>query len=215
MPENATQIDVSRYEALCRKTASMIVGKVEKMEYDDICQRFRIKAWYALQNYNVNRDRVGVDRFVFACIQNEKKDLLKRVKRNEALIEDLAPSGDDGYGNGSITRSEFEARYLQETGEQAFHSVEEELPFLPSTLSTLERQVVHFLYLAFDYDEISATLGIPRKEVAPVIRGIREKMADWKPNSKSDGSVGDDVAVPESGEVALPISDAHHPLSVA
>lgn len=203
MPENSLNIDVSRYEALCRSTARMIADKVEKMDYDDICQRFRMRAWYAIGKYDGSRDRVGIDRFVFACIQNEKKDLLKRVKRNEALIEDLAPSGDAGYEFGVITRQEFENRYLQETAEQAFHSVEEELPFLPSTLSTLERQVVHFLYLAYDYGEISITLGIARKEVAPLVRAIREKMADWKPTSQA----GDGAADPQRARVAERLLD--------
>jgi RNA polymerase sigma factor (sigma-70 family) len=179
----ATNIDISRYEALVRKTASMIASEVE-LDYEDICQRFRIKAWKAIQAFEGKRDvnRVGVDRFVFACITNEKKDILKMVRRNEAFIEDLAPSGADGYENGRITRQEFEAHYLQETHDQAFHGVEEEMPLIPSTLSQLERQIVHFLYLGYDYSEISSALQIARKEVAPLVRGIREKMADWKPS---------------------------------
>ena len=199
MPGTTFDIDVERYEALVRKTALMIDGHVE-LDYDEICQRFRIKAWYALTKFEGKRDvnSVGVDRFVFACIQNEKKDILKKVRRNEAFIEDIAPGGDEGYGNGHITRQEFEAHYLQVTPDEAFHDVEEQLPFLPSPLTTQERQLVHFLYLDYDYGEISHMLAIPRKEVAPLVRGIREKMADWKPSSPMTDSNQADAAIPSA-----------------
>lgn len=185
MPDQGTHLDIERYEALVRKTARMIVEhpRQVEMEYDDICQRLRIKAWYALERYDGKRDRVGVDRFVFSCLMNEKKDILKKVKRNEAYIEDIAPGDEDG--GGMLTRQHFEYHYLQESPEEAFHSVEERLPFLPPTLTTVERQVVHFLYLDYDYGEISALLGLQRKEVAPLVRGIREKLADWKPGGHS------------------------------
>lgn len=197
MPGTTFDIDVERYEALVRKTALMIDGQVE-LDYDEICQRLRIKAWYALTKFEGKRDVncVGVDRFVFACIQNEKKDILKKVRRNEAFIEDIAPGGDEGYGNGHITRQEFEAHYLQVSADQAFHDVEEQMPFLPSTLTTQERQLVHWLYLDYDYGEISGLLGIPRKEVAPLVRGIREKMADWKPSASLTDSNQADAVIP-------------------
>lgn len=185
-----TNIDVSRYEALVRKTAARIVNFVED-DYDDICQRLRMKAWRAMLAFNAKRDRncVGLDRFVFACLQNEVKDLRKKVKRNEIFIEDLAPPGDmegnsgDEFvaGSGKLTRQHFEYLYLQLGHDQAFHSVEEEMPLIPSTLNRLERQIVHLLYLDYDYGEVSTMLGLPRKEVAPAVRGIREKMRDWKP----------------------------------
>lgn len=206
-PTNTT--DVARYEALVRTTATMVMGKVE-MDYDDICQRLRIKAWKAMQAYNGKRDRndIGVDRFVYACLQGEKKDLLKRVKRNDAYIEDIAPEGEEGYENGHVTRYNFEARYLMEGRDQAFRAVEEELPLIPSTLSRLERQIIHFLYLDYDYGEISSLLGIPRKEVAPLVRRIREKMADWMPDvqrpESNDGTSRDlSQSAPQSPELVF------------
>ena len=199
MPGTSYDIDVERYEALVRRTARLILENPREveMDYDEICQRLRIKVWYALGKFEGKRDVncVGVDRFVFACIQNEKKDILKKVKRNEAFIEDLAPPGGEGYENGHVARDLFEAQYLQVTTDEAFHDVEEQLPFLPSTLTTQERQLVHWLYLDYDYGEISELLGIPRKEVAPLVRGIREKMADWKPSHPSTDSNQADAVV--------------------
>ena len=192
MSERTLDIDVERYEALVRSTARMIVKDPSRvvMDYDEICQRLRIKAWKAMMAFDPTRSQIGVDRFVFGAIQNQKKDILRDnltiVKRNEAFIEDIAPDGAGGYENGHVTRQEFEGHYLQMTPDEAFHDVEEEMPFLPSTLSTLERQVVHFLYLDYDYGEISSMLAVPRKEVAPLVRRIREKLADWKPSGGSE-----------------------------
>jgi RNA polymerase sigma factor (sigma-70 family) len=202
MPGTAFDIDVERYEALVRRTALMIVEDPSgvEMEYDDICQRLRIKCWYALGKFEGKRDvnEIGVDRFVFSAVTNEKKDILKKVRRNEAFIEDIAPSGDEGYGNGSVTRQEFEGHYLQVSPDEAFHDVEEQLPFLPSTLSAQERQLVHWLYLDYDYGEISRLLGIPRKEVAPLVRGIREKAkaAGFKPVSALTDSNAPEALLP-------------------
>lgn len=200
MPETALDIDVERYEALVRKTALMIVEHPSgvEMEYDDICQRLRIKAWYALGKYDTGKDRVGVDRFVFACLQNEKKDILKKVRRNEAFIEDIAPgvaSGEAAEASG-VGRDRFEAHYLQLSPEDAFHDVEEQVPGLPSTLDRVEKQLVHFLYLDYDYGEIAALLKIPRKEVAPLVRGLRDKLPHWKPASPLTDSNGADAILP-------------------
>lgn len=194
------EIDVERYEALVRKTALMIVEDPSgvEMEYDDICQRLRIKAWYALGKFEGDRDvnQIGLDRFVFSCVTNEKKDILKKVRRNEAFIEDIAPGGDEGYSNGHVTRQEFEAHYLQLSSDDAFHDVEEQLPWLPNTLSKIEKQLVHFLYLDYDYGEISAMLKIPRKEVAPLVRGLRDKLPHWKPSSPMTDSNAADPVLP-------------------
>lgn len=173
----------------------MIVAVVEE-EYDDICQRLRIKAWRAVSAFEGKRDvnSVGVDRFVFACLQNEVKDLKKKVRRNECFIEDLAPSGQAGYDlQHVLARDQFEGHYFQVTQEQAFKEVEEEIPLIPSTLSEAEKEIIYLLYLDFDYGEISVALTIPRKEVAPRVRVIREKMRDWKPGV---GPVGDGTVVP-------------------
>lgn len=178
---------ICHYEGLIRKTAALYVDHCEE-DYDDIVQLFRVKVWKALLHFEPKRVKKNAhlaedkqrDRFVFACVLNQAKDLTKRVKRNWAYIEDFAPSGDHhGHDYGATDR--FESRYLKATEEQVFGVIQEGLPLIPSSLTQKERQVIALLYLDFDYGEISAAAEVPRKEVATLVRGIREKMADWRP----------------------------------
>lgn len=177
---------LAHYEGLIRKTAALYVDSCEE-DYDDIVQLFRIKVWKALLYFEPKRVKKNAhlaedkqrDRFVFACVLNQAKDLTKRVKRNWAYMEDIAPSTARGEGNSATDR--FDSRYLKATEEQVFGVIQEGLPLIPSSLTQKERQVIALLYLDFSYGEISETAELPRKDVATLVRGIREKMADWRP----------------------------------
>lgn len=168
---------LKRYEGVVRTTASMTVERCEE-EFEDICQLYRIKVWKALLSYDSSKltnekpdsmGRTPLDRYVFACIKNQQKDLEKKVKRGHRLthIEDMSET--------------FEAGFLSTSDEAIFTAVEEVAPLIPSTLDAREREIVTLLYLDFDNGEIGAKLGIQRKQVAPIIRGIRLKLADWAP----------------------------------
>lgn len=177
---------LAHYEGLVRKTASMYVDHCEE-DYDDICQIFRIKVWKALLSFDSSRVKKNSklspekqrDRFVFACLKNQAKDLVKRVKRNWLYIEDIAPSDARGDGHGITDR--FDARYLKATEEQVFAVIEEGAPLIPCSLDDTERRVIALLYLDYNYGEIGETVEMSRNDVATVVRSIREKMADWKP----------------------------------
>lgn len=183
---------LGHYEGLIRKTAALYVGVVEE-DYDDLCQIFRIKTWKALLAFDPARSRTGRDRWVFSCIKNQAKDLLppKRAQRNWLYIEDIAPVNSGGTGNfgkGIIdepmgNQDGFYARYLGVTAEEVFGGIEEGATLVPSTLTPTERNVVALLYIGCDYGEISTRLDLERKKVATVVRRIREKMEDWRPNS--------------------------------
>lgn len=166
-----------RYEGVVRTTASLTVERCEE-EFDDICQRFRIKVWKALLSFDTTKltnekpdsmGRTPLDRYVFSCIKNEQKDLEKKVKRGHrtSYIEDLTEA--------------FEADYLGVPEEAVFTAIEEVTPLIPSTLDAREREIVTLLYMDLDNGEIGAQLGIQRKQVATIVRGIRVKLADWAP----------------------------------
>lgn len=155
----------------------MTVEKCEE-EFEDICQLYRIKVWMALVSYDPAKltsekpdayGRTPLDRYVFACIKNQQKDLEKKVKRAHRFtyIEDMT--------------EKFEAGFLGVSDEEVFTATEEVAPLIPSTLDRREREIVTLLYLDFDNGEIGQKLGIKRKQVATIIRGIREKLADWAP----------------------------------
>jgi RNA polymerase sigma factor (sigma-70 family) len=166
-----------RYEGVVRTTASMTVERCEE-EFEDICQVFRIKVWKALVSFDASRlksedadsmGRTALDRYVFACIKNQQKDLEKKVKRAHRIsyIEDMNET--------------FEAGFLGVSDDLIFTAVEEVAPLIPSTLDARERQIVTLLYLDFDNGEIGQQLGIRRERVAKIIREIRQKLADWAP----------------------------------
>jgi RNA polymerase sigma factor (sigma-70 family) len=109
---------VEFYEGLCRKTAGRYAPYVEE-DYEDIVQVLRIKVWQAIRAYNPQKAKQPIDGFVFQCVVNRCKDLLRKKKRDELYIEDVAPNanivlaGSGGESTGD-PRDAFEARYLSE-----------------------------------------------------------------------------------------------------
>jgi RNA polymerase sigma factor (sigma-70 family) len=175
-----TDADIQHYEGLVRKTASMYCAIVEE-DYEDLCQIIRVKCWRALVAHRTGENKMNQDGWVFGCVRNLIKDLIKRQRRDWLFIEDIAPRELDRQGvvNG-YRRDVFEMRYLQMTEEEAYRLVMEEVT-LPSTLTEQERKVVSLLYLSFDYTEIGETIGISYGAVTKTMKSVREKMADWKP----------------------------------
>lgn len=166
---------LAHYEGLVRKTAAIYEPLVQE-DYDDICQILRIKVWRALLSFDPAKSRTGRDRYVFSCVKNQCKDLVKRKRRQETSLE-LVTSGNEGE------REVFEAQYLVVTREQAYAVVEDAAPFLPSTLNAAERDVVGLLYLDFNQTEIARDRGMSPKQIATVVQSIRRKMEDWRPTA--------------------------------
>ena len=71
---------IAGYEGLVRATAARYVGKVEAMDFDDICSVLRIKVWQALVKFDPAKCRTNEEGFVFMCVRNRCKDLVKRQK---------------------------------------------------------------------------------------------------------------------------------------
>lgn len=177
-----------RYEGLIYTTALRYVGFVGE-DLEDIQQMLRLKAWQALQKYDPQRSAMSQDTYVFSCLKNRCKDMVKKLhsiagqaRSQELFIEDIAPRDTE-----LPLRDKFEQRYLSSTHEETYADVECEELVLPSTLTGVERNLVALLYLDFKRPEVAELLGISRGEVEAVLRTIQEKMADWKPSA--DGTV--------------------------
>lgn len=175
---------LAHYEGLVRTTANRYVGIVDGMDFDDICQVLRVKVWQALLAYDPAKCRTDRDRYVFMCVRNRAKDLVKRQKTEKVamFIEDVAPmNGRERNQGGENIRHAFELRYLSAAEEQVFAEVEDAMPLIPSTLSSPERKVVTLRYLDYSHGDIAEIMHIEKREVAKHIRSIRTKMADWRP----------------------------------
>jgi RNA polymerase sigma factor (sigma-70 family) len=168
--------DILYYEGLIKKTASMCAPHVE-IEFDDIVSIFRVKVWRALESFDPARSSMPVQRYVFSCLKNQEKDLLKRRRRGELYLDDVsgAPvaSGD--------TDDAFEGHYFAVTADDVFAEVEAEPPLIPSTLTALERAIVVRLYAGRSQRETASALGLRRSDMERALRSVREKMGDWRP----------------------------------
>ncbi len=188
---------MSHYEGLVRTTASLCAPFVEE-DFDDICQFLRYKVWKALESFNPDKLRVRVtgssaiatarDKYVYSCVQNGKKDVLKKKRHGILFIEDLAPVEDSDArgGHHTLSRSYFEERYL--VVDNPFAHLEQELPTIPSTLTEREKAVILLLYLDFKPAEIAMRTGVARKDITTMLKSIREKMADWQPEGQEQAA---------------------------
>jgi RNA polymerase sigma factor (sigma-70 family) len=179
MPATRDPYSVEFYEGLCRKTASIYVKYVEE-EYEDIVQLLHIKCWRALETYDPQKATQTVDKYVFMCMKNLCKDLVKKKKREELHIDDIAPTMQSDSGHD--VRDAFDLHYLGVREDEVYGEAEEELPLIPSTLTETERAVVCLLFSDYRQKEIAVRLGIDRNLVGRAIKSIRVKMADWAPS---------------------------------
>lgn len=161
---NPASTEIAYYEGLVRKTAAMIAPLVQE-EYEDIAAILRIKVWRALVAFDPARARLPVERYVFMCVTNQKKDLLKRKRRCEVPLDE-----------------EYDARVDPDV---VYCEVEDVAPIIPSTLSGFERDLVARLYLGYTERQVAGVLGLTRSQMERALEGVRVKMADWRPSARN------------------------------
>jgi RNA polymerase sigma factor (sigma-70 family) len=152
--------EIAFYEGLVRKTASLIAPYVQD-EYDDIVAILRIKVWRALEAYDPARARQPIQGYVFMCVTNQKKDLLKRKRRQEVPLD-----------------ADYDVRV---DSDQVYADVEDEMPVIPSTLSPIEKRIVMLLYVGYTERQTARELGVTRGVFERSLEDVRTKMADWRP----------------------------------
>lgn len=179
-------------------------GRGVEMEEDDVRQLLRLKVHYMLKRFdpaklnpkkaayhaNGGRQRYGStktidkarDGYVNMGLRDQVKDIAKKKRRGELLIEDIASVQ---LGDGERGRDKFDERYLSAGHDETFAEVEDQMPTLPSTLSEREREVVTLMFQDYRQIEIAGVLNITKREVESAVRGVRTKMADWRPSRPS------------------------------
>lgn len=168
----------------------MYDGILGRHDVEEVQQVLRVRVWKALLAWNPMEprtlkrlrrgDRTEVelrDAFVFGCVRNQMKDLVKRDRDRDLLIEDIAPAV-------ANERDKFETRYLVVEHHETYRAVEESAPLVPNTLSHDERLILACMYLGYNGPETAERLGVPRPKVANAVRSIREKMRDWRPEEE-------------------------------
>ncbi len=177
-------VDLEPFEGLVFSTAARYAPYLDD-DLDDIRQILRLKVAQALVAFEQKRVRryagdlaKARESFVFSCLKNRVKDLLKEQsrlnerRRGSALhIEDLT----DDLGS-------FEGKYMA-AEDAELHELIEGSVQLPSTLSAIERELVRVLLTGdFTRAEIALQLGVGRKRVLMIHRSVQAKLADWAPD---------------------------------
>lgn len=140
-------------------------------------QILRVKCWRAIESYDPARSKQPIDRFVFSCMKNQVKDLLKKRKRFDAHIEDFAGGdsrADDGArGSVNTGTSYFEARYLSaEDAPELGESIS-----LPAELSDEEREICGLLIEGYSNSEIAVALSVRPMRVKELVASLQSKLA--------------------------------------
>lgn len=175
---------LQHYEGLVIKTSVRYKG-IKRYDTDEVRQLLRVKVWEALLAWDPENPKTqrriqrGLksevelrDAWVYGCLANKMKDLLKRDRERELLIEDQLE-----------TDSTFERRYLYTEADTEISRASESRPLVPNTLTSNERYVLACMYNGHNGPETAERLGLTRAQVAMAVRSIREKMRDWKPTT--------------------------------
>lgn len=175
--------ELASYEGLVFRTAQMYAPMVQE-DVDDIRQLLRIKVWQALSAYDPAKATQTREKYVFMCVKNRVKDLLKKKKRPECFIEDEAPA------DRPISRERWELENLSAAPDQVYGAVEDEGLPLPSTLTVFERRVLVLLVMdSYTQTEVAKILGVTRAKVRAAHAEVAVKMADWAPDGEEAPAV--------------------------
>jgi RNA polymerase sigma factor (sigma-70 family) len=88
----ADEAALRQYAGLVFSTARLYVGVVED-EFEDIQQILWIKVWKARAAYNPDRSSMSEKNYVFSCVKNQCKDLVKQSARRRKARADAMASG--------------------------------------------------------------------------------------------------------------------------
>lgn len=186
--------ELASYEGLVCRTAQLVAGYPHVQEdEEDIRQLLRIKVWQALEAHDPTKrgmQNQTREEYVFMCVRNRVKDILKKKVRPEDFIEDRAPTDE-------VRRHRFEGRYMAHDEEAEVEASIEPTVELPSTLTLLEIHVVRLLLLDLNQTEISRQLGVSRQKIRAAHAAVKVKMADWR--GMSDWGQADGSAPLETG----------------
>lgn len=164
--------DIRPYEGLVISTAALLVNDVDD-EFDDIAQTLRLTVARALVSYDITKARQTVEKYVFQCVFNRRKDIGSRKRRPEESL-DAHLEGDDVSGR-------TEAKYLS-CDEVNYAVVEDQPVRLPSTLTQVEVDVIVLSLRDFNQTEVARELGLTRQRVRDAQRTIRLKLERWRPD---------------------------------
>lgn len=182
---------VRRFEPLVRTTARQLARGDHptmagmppiEIEEDDIAQLLFMKVLYAVRKWDPQRSagaKNGKDplqRWVFSCVYDCCKDIARKRRRFDMMLEDLTDEVCVGKGKDLVDRDITQGQFLSE--ERAFES--DEPTDLLDTLPEREREVARLLYLGYSQTEITQQLNLSKRETAGLVKSVRLSLADLR-----------------------------------
>jgi RNA polymerase sigma factor (sigma-70 family) len=175
----AMDVALRYYDGLVCATARRCVAFCED-DYDDVVQVLRVKVWQALRAYDPQKTRTDRDHYVFMCVRDRAKDVVKKKKRNQLHIEDLRVTS---------TTDRFDARYLCSTREANYAAIEDDDDPLAG-LDELEREIAQMLTADYKQAQVARALGLQKVEMDRAMKSIRCKLAALRPAAEPVTIVG-------------------------
>lgn len=167
--------DYDHYRGLVTTTASLVAAEPGiEMEFDDVVQLLWIKVMHAIDRHDPDRSKVTVDRYVFGCLMNLRKDFRRRRPSRSVGFDDLGFQSQDRLESDLGLRVDHDAVYSE---------VEEDELVLPSTLTLTERGVIELLSSGYRQVDAAEFFGWTHEQMSRCIRAIRLKLADWAPDA--------------------------------
>lgn len=182
-----------RYEGLIFTTARRY-ARFSDEPIEDIQQILRVKVYKAILTFDPAKvrslvtaadakGRTPLDKYVYQCVKNQAKDLLKKKPRNEAFIEDIAPPTEQFETPSQSSRDWFEAATgMASTHDDVYGAIEDDDLVVPNTLTRLEKRIICLLYADYRQSEVARSLGLEKRDMERAMRSIRAKMEDWRPS---------------------------------
>lgn len=181
----AMEVALRHYEGLVLATAARCVAFSEE-GFDDVAQVLRVKVWQAVRAWDHTKSTTNRDKYVFMCVRDRAKDVVKKKKHNLLHIEDCRP--DDSGGS-----SAFDAQYLCSSHDDNYGMIEDDDDLLAG-LDELERKIVAMLSSDYKQAQVARTLGLAKVDMDRAMRSIRDKLSGLRPPPDPDGAAPGDIA---------------------
>lgn len=171
------EVALRHYEGLVLATAARCVAFSED-GFDDVAQVLRVKVWQAVRAWDHTKSTTNRDKYVFMCVRDRAKDVVKKKKHNLLHIEDLRATTE--RGNHTMCSDSFDARYLCSSHDDNYAIVEEDVDLLAG-LDELERRIVEMLSSDYKQAQVARTLGLAKVDMDRAMRSIRDKLSELRP----------------------------------
>ncbi len=193
------------YEGLVHGTIKKH-GVPPEMEREDVEQILRAKVVEALNRFDPKQG-LAQKNYVFGCVLNQMRDLLRKKPRFDVSIHQFEDSHtrDSGeHGQPRVGRARELKIGLVETEEEAFAEVLNDEPVhLPNTLTGDEHRMATLLSEGATPTEVMEELGLNIWVWSRNLKSLKLKLADWNPSPVvTDDDIEDDAEIREVMEEA-------------